>query len=283
MRKLILVITFLFFIGVSPAFALTLFEEAFDGSDLPTTLTYMSDRNLNSWYIDSSNRLYGDRFQMGRGRSTFAALSTSGFTLNDDGIRYSADMGRPTVSVNPETNTIHGVSDAGLIFGGYRVLFHPGYAGWGGLERGRFRIEEWQMEGRPLRLIVGTDMGFIPALDYLHHIEVFVTMDGNDLKIDISISGLGTDSLMHTFNYTYYGSPSVLGVGRVGVSIHGGNKDDAFFDNLMVEGTGAIIHIRGKDDRSSDDKSNDRKNHDSDLDPYIKMQDDYLKDNGFGN
>jgi hypothetical protein len=243
MRKVILVITFLFFIGVSPAFALTLFEEAFDGSDLPTTLTYMSDRNLNSWYIDSSNRLYGDRFHTATSLPVFVALSTSGFTLNDDGILYSADMGRPTMSVNPETNTIPGGSNIGLIFGGYRVLFHPGYPKDTGGAPGAFRIEELQMRENPLILVNNTDMGFIPALDYLHHIEVFVTMQGNDLKMDISISGLGTDSLMHTFNYSYFDSTSVLGVGRVGVSIEGRwNKDDAFFDNLMVEGTGAIIN-----------------------------------------
>jgi hypothetical protein len=172
-------------------------------------------------------------------------------------------------------------------------LFRPGSPKGTGGTHGAFRLEEWEMGERPLILINDTDMGFIPALDYLHHIEVFVTMDGNDLKMDISISGLGTDSLMHTFNDFWFGSPSVLGVGRIGVLIYGFNKDDAFFDNLMVEGTGAIIHnhkkkkkekhFRGKDDRSSDDKSNDSKNHDSDLDPYIKMQDDYLKDNGFGN
>lgn len=248
MRKLILVITFLFFIGVSPAFALTLFEEAFDGSDLPTTLTYMSNPNLNSWYIDSSNRLYGDRFQGSPTiRSVFVALSTSGFTLNDDGILYSADMGRPTMSVNPETNTVPGGSNIGLLIGGYRVLFHPGFPNDVGEYPGAFLIEEWQMEEKPLALIFNTDMGFIPALDYLHHIEVFVTMQGNDLNMDISISGLGTDSLMHTFIYSYLGSPSVLGVGRVGVSIQGRwNKDDAFFDNLMVEGTGAIIHNHKK-------------------------------------
>ncbi len=104
------------------------------------------------------------------------------------------------------------------------------------------------MGGKPLILVNNTDMGFIPALDYLHHIEVFVTMQRNDLNMDISISGLGTDSLMHTFNYSYLGSPSVLGVGRVGVSIEGRwNKDDAFFDNLMVEGTGAIIRNHKKE------------------------------------
>jgi hypothetical protein len=155
-------------------------------------------------------------------------------------------MGRPTVSVNPEINTTPGGSNIGLIFGGYRVLFHPGYPKDVGTGSGAFRIEEWEMGGNPLTVVVTTDMGFIPALDYLHHIEVFVTMDGNDLKMDISISGFGTDSLMHTFNYSYFGSPSVLGVGRIGVSIYRTNKDDAFFDNLMVEGTGAIIHNQKK-------------------------------------
>ncbi len=224
---------------VTPITTDTLFEETFDGGELPTTLTYMSNPDFNSWYIDSSNRLYGDRLQTSN--LVFAVLSTSGFTLNDDGLLYSADMGRPTVSVNPEINTTPGGSNIGLIFGGYRIMFHPGYPKDTDGASGAFRIEEWHPSGEIITLVNNTDMGFIPSLDYLHHIEVFVTMQEGGINMDISINGLGNDSLMHTFNYSYSSANSNFGDGKIGVSIQGGNNDDAFFDNLMIEGTAEPI------------------------------------------
>ena len=86
-------------------------------------------------------------------------------------------------------------------------------------------------------LVGNQDMGFIPALDSLHHVEAFVMSVGSGLMIDITITGLGTDSLLHTYEFSFLDSSPSLGTGKIGVARQGSNTDDGFFDNLQVFGS----------------------------------------------
>jgi len=214
--------------GLSHADVVTLFEETFDGTELPTSLTYVADPSFQQWLIDDAGRLYADRFYLNY--VPMAAISVQGFGLTEDGLRFAVDIGRPSISVNPEVPCAPGGSNVGLLFGGYLALFHPGHDGGG------FRLGTWA-PGMPTEdiLVNNQNMGFTPALDVLHHVEVVVTPQGSAVSIDVEILGLGTDDQMHTFNFSFLDSASSLGAANIGVCVSRANVDDAYFDSLWVE------------------------------------------------
>lgn len=144
-------------------------------------------------------------------------------------------MGRPSVNVNPTNSTAPGGSNIGLMFGDYLAIFHPGHS------QGAFRLEKGLYS--QTILVNNQNMGFTPALDTLHHVEAFVGMQGSSLAIDISISGLGTDSNSYTYNLSYLDPSPSLGSGAIGVQLQRLNIDDGYFDNLVVEGREGTAYI----------------------------------------
>ena len=207
--KILLVLIVGLFCGQGRSHAqVTLFEENFGGAGLPSTLTYVANPNFQQWLIDGRGRLYADRFD--HCVCAMGAISDSGFALTVDGIRFAADIGRPSISVNPPTKAAPGGSNVGLLFGKYLAVFSPGFPG------GAFRLERCWTETNisPDILVNNQNMGFTLALDELHHIEAFVIPQGSGLDIDIEIQGLGTDSQMHTFNLSFFDPSPSLAVQR---------------------------------------------------------------------
>jgi len=203
---------------------LILFSETFDGTELPSTLNYTTDPGFT--WISSSDLLFADRTADLRGVAV--AQSDAGFSLDGNpSLTYSADMGKPAGASGAASNT-------GLVFGDYVALFHPGFTG------GAFRLEkiDGAIDPREPVLINNQDMGFTPVFDYFHRVEATVAMQGDFLAIDILISGLGTDSLMHDYTISFLDTAPSLGDGSIGVGLRGGAPpsmaDDAFFDNLQV-------------------------------------------------
>ncbi|MDZ7620278.1 MAG: PEP-CTERM sorting domain-containing protein, partial [Patescibacteria group bacterium] len=202
-----------------PASAAIMFSETFGGPALPSTLTYSSSPSI-AWSINGAGQLFAD--YDGSGSSvTVTALTNAGF-IAPAGMStiYSLDAGTPTGILTGEYNI-------GMQLGDYRILFHPGFTNI----PGAFRIEG----GFDL---ANTNMGFVPALGVMHHIDVTTQMVGGGLAVDIAVTGLGTDSLTHTFNYSFLDTTPGLGTGTFGGRRSGGGANvanDAFFDNYQVQ------------------------------------------------
>ena len=199
-----------------PASAVVVFTETFDGPGLPSTLTYDANPQI-TWSIDGSNRLLAD---FASGNFSVNAITNDGF-IAPAGLRtiYSGDVGIPS-GASP------GSYNVGLLFGGYRAQFHPGYTPIPGAFR---------MEGG-----FGTsnqDMGFVPALGVMHHIDVETFMTGGGLAVDVTIAGLGTDALMHTFNFSFFDTSPNLNTGQIGGRRSGGGNalSDGIYDNFQVQ------------------------------------------------
>ncbi len=201
------------------ASAAIVFSETFDGPDLPGSLTYSSSAHV-AWSIDGGHRLFADYDGSGTG-VTVTALTNQGFVA-PAGLSavYSLDTGTPT-------GISTGAYNIGMQLGDYTILFHPGYTDIPGALRiaGGFDL-------------ANTDMGFVPALGVMHHIDVATEMVSGGLAVDIAITGLGTDSLTHTFNYSFLDTTPGLGTGTFGGRRSGGGANvanDALFDNYQVQ------------------------------------------------
>ncbi|MEA1952260.1 MAG: PEP-CTERM sorting domain-containing protein [Planctomycetota bacterium] len=197
-----------------------LFTETFDGPSLPTTLTYTSD-DTNTWLIDASNRLFGDYDPAQAGTSAATAITIQGFLDPVLPITYSLDVGAP------EGIDI-GNYNVGLAFGDYQVKFHPGYPD------GAFRMGGGYETSNQ-------DMGFTPKLGVMHHMAVTTRWLGSDLSVEVTVEGLGTDDLMHTFTYSFIdtiNAISDLGSGTFGARRSGdapNDVSDVMFDNFQAE------------------------------------------------
>ncbi len=196
-----------------------LFTETFDGATLPDTLTYSTGGPKNVWRIDGSNRLLDDYDSTQTGATWARAITTQGFLDPVLPITYSLDVGVPE-------GIGTGSYNVGMQFGDYEFLFHPGYTDIPGAFRvaGGFGVSN-------------QDMGFVPKLGVLHHAEVTTRWIGGDLGVDIMIEGLGTDDLMHTFNYSFIDTTPNLGSGTFGGRRSGDGNDvsDVIFDNFQAE------------------------------------------------
>jgi hypothetical protein len=193
------------------------YSEAFDGAALPGTLTYTEAAPNIVWTLDMAReRLFAD--SDGTRNTTVTAITNDGFTSPDMAVIYSMDIGIPAGSSA-------GAYNVGLQFGGYRAVFHPGYTPI----PGAFRMEGGFSTSN-------MSMGFVPVMDELHHVEVETLDLGGALAVDIAITGLGTDGLMHEFNYSFIDTSPNLGTGTFGARRSGGGgSSDAFFDNFEVQ------------------------------------------------
>jgi hypothetical protein len=192
------------------------FLESFDGPTLPGTLTYSEVPPNMTWSI-SGGQLLAD--SDGTLNTTINAITNDGFTSPTASypMVYSLDLGIPAGSSAGSYNV-------GLEFGGYRAVFHPGYVPI----PGAFRMEGGFSAGNQ-------DMGFVPKMGELHHLEAEVWDLGTSLGVNITITGLGTDDLLHQFNYSFVDSSPNLGTGTIGARRSGGGgSSDAFFDNLQA-------------------------------------------------
>ena len=114
----------------------------------------------------------------------------------------------------------------GITFGGYTAYFHPGYTPIPGV----FRMQGGWSVGN-------TSLGFVPKVGVMHHMEVLTQLIGGSLRVDIAISGEGTDNLPHTFNYSFLDPTPNLGTGTFGGRRSGGGNalSDGIFDNFQVQ------------------------------------------------
>jgi len=249
MRLAVLVLTFVLGAGqyIQAGF-LTQFLETFDGPDLPNSLNYITEPNSNRWFIDSSQRLFGEKFA--DVVAIRAAISVDQFNLPAEGeLRYSVDMGRPS-------GTVPGGTGVGLIFGNYLVILHPGFPKDTDGAPGAFRLETFTLDGNSISrqaLTQNQDIGFIPLLDDIHHVEAVVAKQNGGLSIDVTVTGFGPATFpgckrldcpdllapdFHTYNFSYFDPISRLGDGQIGVFISRLNPpgtSDGYFDNLHVE------------------------------------------------
>lgn len=190
-----------------------LFRETFDGPDLPGSLTYTPGI---PWSIDSG-RLFCDYLGT---NSTELAQTNDGFTAPAGyPLIYSLDVGIPV-------GADEGSYSVGLIFGGYRAVFHPGYAPL----PGAFRMEGGFTAGN-------MSMGFTPKKGVLHHVEVETQSLVSSLAVNVTITGLGTDDAIHEFNYSFIDTSPDLGSGTFGGLRNGGGNSlsDAFYDNFQAK------------------------------------------------
>ena len=117
--------------------------------------------------------------------------------------------------------------NVGLIVGDYRFVFHPGYGG------GAFRVSS----GGPLTDNI--NMGFTPATNVLHHMEVAVTTATGVFDVTITDG----QNANNAFRYSFTAPASVSG--RIGFSWGGagntGASDVGLYDNLIVQSVGSPV------------------------------------------
>lgn len=204
-------------LAARPASAVVVFSETFDGPSLPATVTYGSSSQI-TWSVNSG-QLLAD-YAGSPPNATVSAITVDGF-LAPAGLTaiYSLDVGVPAgASV--------GSYNVGIEFGGYQAIFHPGYSGI----PGAFRIGGGYTVGN-------TSMGFVPKMGVMHHMDVATQMIGSSLLVDITVTGLGTDDLLHTFNYSFLDTSPNMNTGTFGGRRSGGGNtvSDAMFDNFQVQ------------------------------------------------
>lgn len=219
MSRSILLVSAALAIGLLPgqAWAVIIFQETFDGPNLPTTINYQSHQNI-TWSI-SGGQLFCD-YNGQTPNPTVSALTNTGFIAPGDlKTIYSLDVGIPT---GASTGAYH----VGMAFGDYYAVFHPGYTPI----PGAFRMEGGYSTPN-------MDMGFVPKKGVMHHMEVITAPTPSGLAVTITITGEGTDNLIHTFTYSFLDTTPNLGTGIFGGRRSGGGNDasDAWFDNFQVE------------------------------------------------
>jgi hypothetical protein len=202
-----------------PALAgIVVFSESFDAPDLPDTLTYQNTGKM-TWSVDAANRLFCDCDPTQSGGTTVRALTNQGFIDPALPVIYSLDVGKPE-DAEPSAYNV------GMQFGGYIALFHPGHS------TGAFRLEGgFSSNGN-----VG--MGFTPAKDVLHHMEAYTVLDHGNLIANVRVTGLGTDGLMHEFNYFFIDPTPNINTGTFGARRSGGADvaaNDGLYDNYRAE------------------------------------------------
>lgn len=219
MHRFVLLAGAVLWLGFIPgqAWGVIIFSETFDGPNLPTTITYQSHQNI-TWSIDSG-RLFCD-YNGQTPNPTVTALTNVGYIAPGNlKTIYSLDVGIP------EGASI-GWYNVGIVFGGYQALFHPGYTS----VPGAFRMEGGYSTAN-------MNMGFVPKMGVLHHMEVITENAPGGLAVTITVTGLGTDNNMHTFTYSFLDTTPNLGTGVFGGRRSGGGNasSDAWFDNFQVE------------------------------------------------
>lgn len=238
MRNAVVLAAMVLLMGMIPgqAWGAIVFSETFDGPNLPTTLTYSPSTDSNITWSISSGRLFCD-YNGNKPDANATVLTNVGFIAPGNlKTIYSLDVGIPS-GVSPGTYNV------GIQFGEYLAVFHPGYT----TTPGAFRMEGGYFTSN-------IDMGFTPALDVLHHMEVVTQNVSGGLSVAITIIGLGTDSQMHTFSYSFLDTTPNLGTGTFGGRRSSGTgtgaQSDAFFDNFQVQyvpepSTGIMLLLGG--------------------------------------
>jgi hypothetical protein len=202
-----MIFAMLFFFHTNASGALV--EAFFESFDIDTTTTLETQNTYPSFSFNVSGSAIvssGVLQLESAGDGSDDSATISGFT---EEVIVSVDIGLSTSLV--------GYSNVGLMIGDNYILFHPGFGG------GALRVTGPGGFGT-------TNMGFTPALDVLHHMQVHVHPSG---LFEIQITDANNQSNVFTKSFT--NSSSVGGnitLQRQGAS---GEFHLGLYDNLLVE------------------------------------------------
>jgi hypothetical protein len=144
---------------------------------------------------------------------------------NDGDVTIKLDLGGASVNAGP------GSWGVALEVGPNRIIFHPGFAGSG--LRGAFRVEG---AGGSVYPFVQYDMGFTPAENVLHHMEIAINEATG--RFDIKITDGANAANVFTFNFTNtnYPTQDPAGTERTIAILAGGgpNSGKGLFDNISI-------------------------------------------------
>ncbi|MEX0701962.1 MAG: serine/threonine-protein kinase [Planctomycetales bacterium] len=206
----------------------TLLREPFEDDSLEQRFDLSFDVNFHRWAVEGG-ALRGETL-LPDGPRSFAVRSKQSFELDEQGLKYSARMGRPE-------GAVPGGSSIGLLFGNYCLDFHPGHPAPGGSgDFGAVTLRK-EVDGKQQPLFQGVGMPFIPALEAEHTVTVRVTPVEKKLLVRIRIEGPDRDGNPGVFERRYLDDEPDLGDGKIGVIIQGRNPpgtNAAFFDDLEV-------------------------------------------------
>ena len=114
-----------------------------------------------------------------------------------------------------------GSNNIGMVVGNVAMVFHPGYTP----TPGAFRFES---------LTSNVSMGFVPAEGILHEMNVIVTPDGANWRLDVTITDGANSNNVFQASLTVSAATIGTTIGQVGFRRSGGGGGDGIFDNLRV-------------------------------------------------
>lgn len=198
----------------------TLFQESFDTDTANTaqTITQYPDLAVGISGLDEV-LVTGGVLELAPSSGDSRFGLTSGFPGD---LVISVDVGGDVV------DSIPGNWHVGIAIGGNRLIFHPGFS----VLPGAFRVESGGG-------FTNVDMGFVPALGVLHHMEVRIDAATGQFDITV-IDGLDPSNVFNA-SFTNPGySPASLIALTVGGSPGTGL---GLFDNLTVQSAPFDINI----------------------------------------
>jgi hypothetical protein len=144
---------------------------------------------------------------------------------NDGDVTIKVDIGGASVNTGPGSWAV------ALAVGVNRLIFHPGFAAPG--LRGAFRVEGFGGSEYPF---VQYDMGFTPAENVLHHMEVTINEATGRFDIKITDGANPANVFTHSFTNTNYPTEDPAGNRRtIAVLAAGGPSSGmGLFDNISI-------------------------------------------------
>ena len=217
-----------------------LFSESFN-TDVPDTSGFMSSYSP-PWSIPQTD---GNVVNVSNGQMQIKEIINVNSITRVDVPGYNPAT-NPVLTIEADigTHVSNAWFDTGLDLGEVFITFGPGYAGDGG--RGWFKINNLWGAGD----VDGTDMGFVPANDVMHHFKVVWTQ--NTGQYDVTITDGANPS--NVFHYLFSNASTAsakghpIGFVRTGPDDKFPNSDGlAIFDNLVItpEPGGALFLIAG--------------------------------------
>lgn len=144
---------------------------------------------------------------------------------NDGDVTINVDIGGASVNAGPGSWAV------ALAVGVNRLIFHPGFAAPG--RRGAFRVEGAGGSEFPF---VEYDMGFTPAENVLHHMEVTINEATGRFDIKITDGANPANVFTHAFTSPNYPAEDPAGNRRTIAVLAGGSPSSGkgLFDNISI-------------------------------------------------
>ena len=213
MKKLggLLLMVIVMILFTNQALALSLFRETFD-------VNVSGKTAFEDIYTEFYFTGYENNINVVDGVLEIGALGTIG-TGHMDVIMngFNSDL---HISVDLGAIQGGGGYPASLMIGQNNIIFHPGYD-WPGNPRGAFRVEGPGGFGN-------IDMGFVPPVNVLHHMEVDIV--ANTGLFDITITDANNSNNVFTASFTNIAS---IG-GDIGFHRDGGDGI-SLYDNFIID------------------------------------------------